>query len=205
MAIKFPDLVRTHCVSVVACGFIKSPNRALAHRFKKEQVMIASLKTHNAKAFLRVWIGGQKSRHFHLEVVRASVFNPPKNKKLNTIEQINKTLIRFIGSEVEADLKGMFEIKLSELPEGGIIRSLLFQTQTGNVAIKVEGARLSITGAPVDSITWQSFKSGEKMRVMLEAEDVKKTISEDYLSDILSMLETSLNVFILGKVANEPK
>ncbi len=103
-----------------------------------------------------------------------------------------------MGKQVKTDLKAIFEIKLSELPEGGIIRALFFKTQTGNVSINVNGADFLITGAPVNSISWQAVPD-DKIGVIIDADNVETTISENYLTDTLERLESALNVFVLGK------
>jgi len=206
MPLKLPDFRRTHCVSIVAGGMIESANAELLKWMKAEKPMIAACGSRSGKLFFRAHFGGNKAgNHLHIDVSKASFYSDKfKPPHVAAPEQVQKKLERFMGKGITTDLRGLFEIKLSELPEGGIIRSLFFKTQTGNVSIKVSGARFVITGAPINAISWQALPN-EKIGVILESENLKTTVSEDYLTKTLSTLEEALNVFVLGKVPNAQK
>ena len=207
MPITLPDLKNTHCVSLTACGEIKTTDKDLLKWLKDEnKSLVADLDKHNRQLYVTVGLGEYTGKHFHLDVTNESYqskksFSHTRNVR---IDQVQKKLEKLIGEEVLVDLKGMFEIELGELPEGGIVKSLLFETK-GDVAIKLKGAKLSITGAPVNEITWQLSPKGKKIGVFLEAENLKITVGENYLTDALARLESALKVFILGKISNEPK
>jgi hypothetical protein len=207
MPITLPDLKNTHCVSLTACGEIKTTDRALIKWLKSEKrSSIADLDVSSNDTYITVGLGEYTGKHFHLDVTKES-FEPKKSVSASRlkIEQVQKKLEKLIGREVLVDLKGMFEIEINELPEGGIIKSLFFQTQLGDVGIKLKGAKLSIKGAPVNEITWQAKSDGKKIGVYLEAENLKFTVSESYLINALATLENTLKVFVLGKLPNEPK
>lgn len=103
------------------------------------------------------------------------------------------------------DLRGSFEIKITDLPESGIIKSLFFQTQLGDFGIKMKAEKLSIKGAPINEITWQVLDDAKTIVVVIEADRIKMIITEDYLTSALTRLESALKVFVLGKLPNEPK
>lgn len=198
MPLKLPDFKSSHCVSVTVCGEIKSADRATAKWLRREKTRIGIANTGAGKAYLRVAFGGYSGRHLHVDVTKASLFKKPfRPSELSSAEAIQKKLDRLIGEDVKSDLIGRFDIRLNELPDGGIIRSLFFETQTGDVAIKVNGASLSITGAPINSIRWKRL-SNETIGVTLETENVETAISESYLTSALDRLEAALNVFVLG-------
>ena len=197
----------THCVSLTACGEIKNADKDLLKWLKNEKKsLVADLDKSNGQLYVTIGLGEHTGKHFHLDVTNESFqskksFSHTRNVK---VDQVQKKLEKLIGKEVLVDLKGMFEIEIGELPEGGIVRSLFFETK-GDVAIKLKGAKLSIKGAPVNEITWQLAPGGKKIGVFLEAENLKITVSENYLTDALAMLENALKVFVLGKIPNEPK
>jgi hypothetical protein len=207
MPITLPDLKNTHCVSLTACGEISNADKDLLKWLKNEKKsLVADLDKSNGQLYVTIGLGEHTGKHFHLDVTNESFqskksFPHTRNVK---VDQVQKKLEKLIGKEVLVDLKGMFEIEIGELPEGGIVRSLFFETK-GDVAIKLKGAKLSIKGAPVNEITWQLAPGGKKIGVFLEAENLKITVSENYLTDALAMLENALKVFVLGKIPNEPK
>jgi hypothetical protein len=207
MPITLPDLKNTHCVSLTACGEIITTDKTLLKWLKSEaKSLVADLDNCDGQLYATAGLGEHTGKHFHLDVTNKS-YDPKKplshtrNVKLG---QFQKTIEKLIGKEVLVDLRGLFEIKTDELPEGGIIRSLFFETK-GDVAIKLKGAKLSIKGAPVNEMTWQLAPSGKAIRVFLEAENLKIIVSENYLTDALVRLENALKVFVLGKIPNEPK
>lgn len=206
MPITLPDLKNTHCVSLTACGEIKTTDRVLIKWLKKEKRGVADLKKSGAKTYVRVSLGDYTGKHFHVDVTKQSSF-PKKAIPASrlTVDQIQKKFEPLIGKEVKVDLRGMFEIEIGELPDSGIIKSLNFQTQLGDVAIKMKGAKFSIKGAPVNEITWLTLVEGKKIGVVIEAENFKTTITESYLTSALTTLGNALKVFVLGRLPNEPK
>lgn len=206
MPITLPDFKNTHCVSLVACGEIKTTDRALIKWLKKGKRAVADLNKSGAKTYIRVSLGEYTGKHFHVDVTKQSHF-PKKYIPASRlpIGQIQKKLEQLIGKEVEVDLRGMFELEINDLPESGLIKSLFFQTQLGDVAIKMKGSKLSIRGAPINEITWQILPDGKKIGVIIETENLKTTVTDNYLISALTTLKNALNVFVLGKVPNEAK
>lgn len=147
-------------------------------------------------------MGEYTGKHFQVDVTKQSHF-PKKAIPASslTVDQVQKKFEHLIGKEVLVDLRGRFEIEIGELPENGIIKSLLFQTQLGDVAIKLKGARLSIKGAPVNEITWQMLTDGKTIGVVIETDNLKTTVTESYLTNALATLENALKVFVLGKIS----
>lgn len=208
MPITLPDLKNTHCVSLTACGEIKTTDRVLLKWLKNEKKSsVADLDKTKGDTYVTLGLGEYTGKHFHIDVTKESFDPRPKKKtsKYINVNQIQKKLDKLTGKEVTVDLKAMFEIEISELPEGGIIKSLFFQTQLGDIAIKMKGAKLSIRGTPVNDITWQIKPDGKKIGVYLEAENMKITVGKDYLTGALTLLENAFKIFVLGKLANEPK
>jgi hypothetical protein len=194
-----PDFKNTHCVSLTACADIKSADRDLRNWLKKEGRTISVFKTALGRTFFCVLFGGHSGNHIHIDLGTPSVFDQasiPKAKR--TVSQIQEKLEHLMGKEVEVELRGLFEVKLDELPTSGMIRTLFFETKMANVGIKMIGARFAILGAPIKRITWQ-MKSKKEIGVVFESHMIKAQISETYITNALTILESGFNVFILGR------
>jgi hypothetical protein len=206
MSLILPVFKNTACVSLTACGEIKNANPQLRKWMKEHPTVIAAIGSGSEKALFRASFGGGSGSHLHIDMTKQSMYRKPNiPKKLNELGSVQESLSRFIGLEVETEISGRFEINISDLPESGIIRSMLLHTKTGDVAIKVAGAVLSITGAPVNAISWVALKDG-KTGITVEASNVKTKVTEDYLTSAFERIESALNVFVLGKTtSNEQK
>jgi hypothetical protein len=204
MPITLPDLKNTRCISLTACGEIKTTDRALLKWLKSQKkTVFADLNKSKGDTCVTLGLGEYTGKHFHVDVSSSSEKSAFASRL--KINQIQEKLEKLIGKEVLVDFKGMFEIEITELPEGGIIKSLFFQTQFGDVAVKMKGAKLSIKGTPVNDITWQVKPDGKKVGIYLEAENLKTIVTENYLNTALLMLESVFKVFVLGKISNESK
>jgi hypothetical protein len=205
MPITLPDFKNSHCTWITACAELPTVSKELSKWMRNEKPMIAPYKIGGGKGYCRVTFGGGTGKHLHIDLARASAFpNEMKKKAKNTIGQIQKRVERFMGKEAEVGLTAGFEVSLDELPEGGMIRSLSFETKMGNVSVKMSGAKFIIQGAPIQEILWHA-RPDKTIVIKLDAESVKVRVSENYLPEFLSILETSFNVFILGKGPNEAK
>lgn len=200
MPIKLPDLNATNCDCIIACGEIKTSDRELVSWMKKGGGSIADLDK-DGNTYITVGLGESSGKHFHVDISK-EVFSPKKKAqrvRRTEIGKIQQKFDRLIGKEVLVDLRGYFPVKTKDLPETGIIKSLFFRTQIGDVALKIKGSRLAIEGAPVTEITWQSIDDGKIIGIVIEAENVKTKVDEDYLTNALAILENALKVFVLGK------
>jgi len=205
MPITLPDFKNSHCVAITACAQIKPTDRELVKLLKKEKDTFSVFKTSIGNTYLRIALGGRSGNHIHIDVAHSSVVNKEANPNTQiSISQARKKLQPFMGATVEAKLTALFEAKLDEFPESGMIRSLYFETKKGDVGITMNGARFSVTGAPINRISWQA-KSKKEIGIVLESATWKTKITETYIMDALGILETAFNVFILGRSPNEPK
>jgi hypothetical protein len=203
MPITLPDIKNFRCVRLVACGEINTKDQALIKWLKAEKDGVAIL---NIESFITVGLGGSTGKHFHLDITKREFVSKKSLAQTSvSVDKIQHKFSKLIGEQIEVDLNGMFEVEINALPENGIIKSLLFKTQLGSVEIKLQGAQLSIKGSPATEINWMALSDGKHIGVTIEAENVKTTIGENYLTDALNTLENALNVFILGKTPNEPK
>jgi hypothetical protein len=195
MQLKLPTLGNSRCVVLTACGELKGINADLKKWMADQGRMSAVIGQGKERRYLRVYFGGNSGNHLHIDLLRPSMLLS-KPEPTDSLKDALKKLERFVGLEVVASFEGKFEVKIADLPSGGIIRSLLLESKTGNVEITVSGAQFTITGAPISEIRWLAL-SDEKIGLSLEAEPVKTTITEGYLVKALDILETGLDVFVL--------
>ncbi|MGA2863666.1 MAG: hypothetical protein ABSF95_04175 [Verrucomicrobiota bacterium] len=199
MPIEFPDLANTHLAWITACGKVLLADRELVKWMKGEKDKIAPLTTSRGVACVRLMLGGRSGNHVHFDVLSPEMVSEKlKGESKSTLDDIQKSVSPLVGREVDVNLRGGFETKLQELPDSGIVRSLRFQTKIGNVAIKLDGAMLSIEGAPVQNISWHAGRK-DNIRITVEAESLKTTLSENYLISLVDTLQQAFAVFVLGK------
>jgi hypothetical protein len=199
MPIILPDFKKTHCVSITACADITPADRVLKRWLQNEEDTISIFKTALGKTCLRVMYGGRSGNHIHIDLGQSSFFTSASIPKANrTIAQVQKKIDFLMGKAVDVDLRGLFEIPIDELPANGLVRTLFFETKTTNVGIKMIGARFAVSGGPVGRISWQ-MKSKTEVGIVFESHTLKTSISEDYLTKALGILESAFNAFILGR------
>jgi hypothetical protein len=204
MQMNFPSFDNSHFFWITACGELPSADKGILKWMKEEKDKTSRIKTSRGTGFTRFILGGREGNHVHFDVVSPEIATKKlKEESKSTLGDIQKSMGRLWGKEIEANLKGGFQANLRELPESGIIRSLLFNTKMGNVAIKLAGATLSIEGAPVQRISWGAASKGN-IHITLEAELIKTALSENYLIEAADVLQRAFDIFVLGKAKNEP-
>jgi hypothetical protein len=205
MPITIPDFANAHLFWLTACGEVPSADQELVNWMKQEEDKIAPFASPRGTAYVALILGGGSGKHIHLDVISPEMVTKKfEETTKSTPEDIQNSVSRLAGMEVQTNLKAGFQAKLEELAESGIVRSLRFQTKMGNVAIELDGAVLSIEGAPIQRISWQ-VGSKDNIQITLEAELIKTTLSEHYLTSLVDTAERAFNVFVLGKAQNEPK
>jgi hypothetical protein len=198
MPITFPEFEKGHFFWITACGDMPSLAEDIQKWMKEQAEKAAPFNTARGNGLVEIMIGGRSGKHFHVDVFSPEMRLNKAAKAKSTVEDIQKSVERLIGKEINANFRGGFQAKLTELPESGIIRTLFIQTKIGNVALKVDGARISIEGAPVRTISWHTAPK-ELIQITIETELVKTTISADYLTIGAGVLQKAFDVFILGK------
>ena len=165
---------------------------------------VAPYKNANGSGYVRLILGGHANNHVHIDIATKEFFrDEQKPQSTGSIKRFFEILDRFMGHEVDVGLIGIFEIDPVDLPPNGIIRSMIVEQKTGDVGIKMSGARLSVTGAPIRQISW-SERPNKKFYVTLTAQIAKVKLSDDYLVEALKKLQKALNVFVYGRTSNEP-
>jgi hypothetical protein len=206
MPIELPDFKDAHFGWMTVCGEVSPLEKQLKKWMEGEKDKVSSFKTERGLAHVRLMLGGGTGRHFHIDVFgpNMSFKNAPKKSSLAPMVEIQESASKLFGKTVDANVEAGFRGKFDELPDSGIIRYMFFQKKVGNVAIKSNGAKLLIEGAPIQELTWFA-PDDNTIHVTLEAKVLKKSISDDYLTSAIAMMEQAFNIFVLGKAQNESR
>jgi hypothetical protein len=213
MPMMFPDFKNAHCFWMTVCGTVPKAGPELAKWMKGDNRKIATFKTERGEAHIRLIIGGdgESGNHVHFDVYCPEIVSKKAKGSSNSpsspqvaLPEIEESISRLFGQEIVASLKAGYKARIAELPETGIIRSFFFETKMGSVALKLEGARFSIEGAPIQNIFWGILPDGD-IAVTLEADSIETIITEDYLTNANDTAEQAFNVFVLGKAQNATK
>jgi hypothetical protein len=212
MPIALPDFKNPHFFWMTLCAEAPNAGPDLVKWMRGEKDTIAIYKVDRGDAYLRLMLGGGKNgRHVHLDVFSPEL-STKKNKtspesqsdQLVELTEMDKSISRLLGEEIEVHLRAGYKAQIEELPETGIIRAFSFDTTVGNVSLKLDGAMFAIKGAPIQGITWNVLHDGD-IAVTLEADGLKIILAEDYLLTANKIAEEAFNIFVLGKAINEPK
>ena len=202
MPIKLPPFTDTQCVSLTVCGEVRSEDPRILVSLKEQRTLIASYDAAGKKAHVRVHTGGVKGRHLHIDCVLSSYFAQSKQPaESNTLEDVLKFLSQFEGSEIDVGIAGSFELDLEALPERGIIRSLSREERTGDIAIRLTGGRLSVTGAPIDTLRWTLTDDERRILVCVHGNH-SEHLDDGYLLRGLQWAEKHFELFVRGHTQN---
>jgi hypothetical protein len=199
MAIKLPEFKGSHWRLLTLCGQLRAGDKALMDWVKKQKTLVTSYEEARKTVFLRSIMGGKSGKHVHIDVAHSDCFQDEDAPKVNqSVEAFQKQFDRIMGLEITVGFIASFAVKASELPERGMVRSMAIETKTGNLTIKMEGGRYSLSGAPINGVQWSRVEDSETFRIKIEAQR-SLTVGESYLVDQFVWGEQMLNTFILGK------
>ena len=142
---------------------------------------------------------GQIGNHVHFDVYSPQMASKKLSAAKSSVEDVQKSIERLSEKEIKGKITGGFQVPAAELPESGIIRSLQFKTKLANIGIRLNGASLSIEGAPIQNISWSQLEPNGDSYITITAEFAKTTISENYLTAASDKLQQAFDIFILGK------
>jgi hypothetical protein len=199
MELRLPNLKGTSCRLLVMCGRIETKEKRIIAWLKAHKKMIAKTKIDGEPVSIRLLCSdAQPENHFHLDIATAEVFEGKKlPKPTHKMAEIRKELDEVEELEVRTDVEGVFGVPVGDLPS--IIQATLFETKVGEVTIKMTGGRLSVEGAPIQTINWSVPKGKKDATVILEGKMACK-ITASYLEDSWSLIRSAFTAFIQGGV-----
>jgi hypothetical protein len=204
MPIVLPDFKNAHFGWMTIWGEVMDVGKELSKWMKAEKPRVSTLKSPKGNRQIRLMLVGGSKNHVHIEIFAAGIApkEPVDNFEVTPLNVIQESIGRLSGKTIDTDIAAGFRASFNELPDPGLIRSMFFKTEIGKVAIKSNGAKLLIEGAPVRELTW--YAPDEKhIHITLEAESTKKIMSDDFLINASISMEQAFNVFVLGKAQNE--
>jgi len=194
MTFALPEIEKAGCQSFMACGRVVTRDKSLPRRFPKKP-FIAAVKYGRLKRLVR--LGIHEGGFLHLDVAIPAYLEGRWNPKpTNTWAQIQTALSRFSGQKIYVRGVGVFLLPFERLPESSPIRALSVESKTPKMSMKLTGGAFSVTGAPIEKITWSLVKDGEGIELRLRS-TMKATVNEMYLVDLFRLLNESLQVFVL--------
>jgi hypothetical protein len=197
MTFALPEIEKANCKSFTACARVVAKDKSLSKAFSAKDPFVAILKRGRSQHFVRLCVEG--SGHLHLDIATPDYF--PKDRKpkaTHTWPQIETLLGRFVGQEIEVRTDAVFSVPLKKLPESGFIRLLSMESESRKVSMKLTGGTFSVSGAPIQRITWSLERDKKGVEVKLRS-TVKATLKETYLDELFGLLSESLQVFVLNK------
>lgn len=200
MTFVLPEIEKADCQSFTACGRVVTGDKSLSKLFSRKQPLIASVKHGRSLRFVRLCF--DEGGHLHLDVATSAYFRSRwKPKPTHTWQRIQDSLSRFADNGIQVRAAGVFVLPFDRLPESSLIRALSVESKTPKVSMKLTGGTFSVTGAPIQKITWSLANDGKGIEVRLRSM-LKATVNETYLVELFRLLNESLQVFVLG---NEKK
>ncbi|MBI3852394.1 MAG: hypothetical protein HY298_19230 [Verrucomicrobia bacterium] len=198
MPLKLPSFRKSRCQMLTACGEIVDAADFSIERLVKKKTLSASYKAADERASIRIFSGGKKGNHLHIDIATPAFFGGKVPKATHKRSDIDAILNQVIGMKVNVGVRGMFVAPVESLPADGVIRSLSVQKTSGKVGLKMTGGTVSVEGAPIRKMEWSLIQNGKRVRVAVWA-DKSQLIHEDYLVDLLKWIESTFDTFVLGK------
>jgi hypothetical protein len=194
MTIVLPELEKAGCLEFTACSQVL--DKAVLQRFSDKASQVAVARCGRLKRFVR--LGVSKGGHLHLDVATPAYFAGGQlPKPTHSWAQIQGRLSPFQEERIRVRTVGLFSVPLDRLPESGLIKLLSLESKTPAVSIKLTGGTLSVTGAPIQRISWTVGKNAKQIEVRLQTTQ-NGTVSEMFLTDLFKLLNDSLHALVLG-------
>ncbi|SRR6266699_4545381 len=204
MPIDLPNLQATGSCRLIACGAIQTTREELLDWLSSRRMMIAPYSREGIRHFARLMTGGQKQKHFHLEVALSDWFpakmKPETNSKISSIQH---TVERVLGEKIDLNLGSEFRVPITSLTETGPIRLLSTETRVGGTAIQLTAGTLSVSGSRLREISWERLTEREVM-ITLKAQ-LDSAVAPKYLLEGEDLMARLFKVLILGQPTIETR
>jgi hypothetical protein len=204
MSIELPNLQDTSSCRLIACGAIQTTKQELLGWLSTPRTMIAAYSKGRVRHFARLMTGGNKPKHFHLEVALSSWFptnmKPDANDKLAAIQ---KAVEHVSGEKIELNMLSEFRVPISSLAQTGPIRLLSTETSVGGTTIQLTAGTVSVTGSRIREISWERLTEKE-VSISLRAQ-MNSVVAAKYLLDAGDLMGRLFKVLVLGQPATETR
>lgn len=203
MSIKLPNFNDSKCVIFTACGEVQPTKEKEIPFYKTRKDMVGYYKAGRKNAFIDIMLPSSKSNlHLHIDCVLASNIQKKSiPKATHEISEIQEKIQPYLNNDIEVHITAFYKLLISELPERGLIKSLIVKEKTGDIELKLTSGSFSITGAPIHEVGWKIHES-EKI-VSIKIEGFKSDVLDDlYLIRLFQWMDDNFNIFVLSKSPN---
>jgi len=205
MPIELPMFEEGQCgLTLCVCGEIKSSDPMP----DQQKAQIAKYNALGGEVFIRASISGKKTRTLYVDCAKAVAFSPdhlptPTTEK---IEGVFRVIESVYNLSLQATVCASFRVPLVDLPESGLIRSLLFEGKSADASIKMTGATFVLSRAPIIGLKWRLASAKTKpdaVYIDLKA-NREFRVSDTYLSDVWRWIYEQFSLFVLGQRKADP-
>ncbi len=200
MEIMLPEFKGGYCQLVTACGKLLR-NKKQRKSLPKAKSKVARYRTQSGTALVRAWIKGKgNTRYLHVDCALREYF-PKDNvpKATHTKAEVTRIIEHAVGNDIDVSITGCFEIPMTKLPEGAIIRLLSEEQKTASISMKMTKGTFSLTGAPIKRIDWIELKDKKNLLHVIIQGDIRSTVSEKHMCEMWEWINTQFKLFVLGK------
>jgi hypothetical protein len=198
MPVELPMFEEGQGLMLCICGEFDPTASAPA----AQKTQIIEYDTPHGAAFARAGIRGKEERTLIIECARSIWFPKDQLPKVTTKkkEDIDRIIESAYGLRLKANVCVSFRVPLAELPESGLIRSLLFESKSASASIRMTGASFTLTGAPFSLLRWRSVSTKDNVTMVYIDTKGKREIqvSDTCLTELWRLLYAEFAVWVLG-------
>lgn len=200
MAIELPKFENTYGLSLSACGKVKSLEHG-GEQINEKETRVAWYQAPSGRVFIRAWIIRKKATYLHVDCALRKNFPKGKIPKVTHKKRDVLEIIESVQDKgIDLNINAFFDVPLLDLPENGLIRSLSGEQKSVDMCLKLTGAELSISGAPLTRIRWNIREEGKKSLVHVQMRGGRATrVCSTYLSESWDWINEQFIAFMLGK------
>ena len=199
MTIRLPIFDGSYGLMLTACGQVKGKG-SLKSRGGPDKDTVAKYQTPSGPAFVRAWQKRGAKHHLHVDCALGRMFTRGDRPKVTRKKaEVLKPIVELLGAEIDVAITGHFEVPLLDLPERGIVRSMSTDLKAAKVSMKLTGAVISMSGAPISEVQWRL--TGEKANTVLVTLEGQRTVplDEEYLSESWKWIYEQFSLFMLKR------
>jgi hypothetical protein len=206
MPIELPRFEDGRGLMLCLCGELETTDSIP----KAQAAQVFKYSTPQGNVFLRAEIRGKLKRSLYINCARAAWFGEGPLPKITAKQKEDVT--RIIGSadglKLQATVCASFSVPLEELPESGLIRSLLMESKGANtpISIKMTGASFAFTGAPVNLLKWRTVSTKEKTTTAhIDLRGKRELlVSDTCLTEVWRWIYDTFALWVLGRGEADP-
>jgi hypothetical protein len=202
MPFKIPKLVDSHCLFLAICARIKECKGGLKEQLAKEREWTAARGERKAKTLFHLATGMPNKDHLHLDFALPRYFGRNRAPKVNRqLSDVTEAMALFSGCTADASVKATFQVSLDQLPESGLLRTVMRREGIGTISFRLTQGTLSITGAPTSTLSWRVLPDDKSVRTTIEASRLEK-VDDEYAQRFLDWITDQHRLFVMGKAEN---